>query len=459
MFPKVVCLFSLLALSGLMPADREAMAADPSLVILNGETMGTYYRVLINRRDGQKTESLQSGIDRLLDRIEDQMSTWRPESELSRFNASGSTDWFDVSKETAFVVAESLRIAEQSGGAFDPTVGPLIDLWSFGSRQATPRIPTDEEIATARSRTGWQKVQVRTDPPALQKSQPEIRLDLSAIAKGYGVDAVSNWLVERGEPDHLVEIGGEDRGRGLKPDGSAWRIGVQSPGGMPPEQSGGAIFQIVALNDQSIATSGDYQNYFEVDGKRYSHTIDPATGRPITHDVASVSVLAESCMVADGWATALSVLGPEKGLKLARTQQRPVLMLVRGQPRFDVLTTPGWSPVEAIEEAPPSSALRTFVAAGIVFGIALAGMAIGVIVSNRRIKGSCGGLATMPGHEGSPCDLCENPSEDCQQEIAEGRRQPGDCPDGACEPDGPCESDADGNPETDQARAARQFDV
>lgn len=414
-----------------------ACAADPSLVVISGDTMGTYYRVLLHR-SGQDEEAVRKGMEKLLNRIEDQMSTWRPESELSRFNSSESTDWFEVSPETALVVAESLRIAELSGGAFDPTVGPLIDLWSFGSTQKIPRVPTDDEIASAKAKTGWQKVQVQADPPALRKTQPEIQLNLSAIAKGYGVDAVSDWLAENGEPDHLVEIGGEDRARGLKPDDSAWRIGVQSPGGMPPEQSGGAIFQVVALADRSIATSGDYQNYFEVDGKRYSHTIDPTTGRPITHDVASVSVLADSCMAADGWATALSVLGPEKGMELAKAQKLPVLLIVRGEPRFDVLSTADWSgePIQAMEaEVPESSPLRTFIAAGIVFGIALVGMAIGVIVSNRRIKGSCGGLATMPGKEGSPCDLCENPSEECQQELAEGKREPGDCPDGACEPE------------------------
>lgn len=433
-FPSAGILFLLLAAALI---ETPVYAAEPSLVVISGDTMGTYYRVLLHRRDAMDDEAVQRGMEKLLDRIEDQMSTWRPDSELSRFNSSESTDWFEVSPETATVVAESLRIAELSGGAFDPTVGPLVDLWSFGSQQVTPRVPTDEEIALAKAMTGWQKVLVQADPPALRKTQPEIQLNLSAIAKGYGVDAVSDWLTDSGEPDHLVEIGGEDRARGLKPDGSAWRIGVQSPGGMPPEQSGGAIFQVVALADRSIATSGDYQNYFEVGGQRYSHTIYPTTGRPITHDVASVSVLADSCMAADGWATALSVLGPEKGMELAKVQKLPVLLIVRGEPRFDVLSTAGWSgePIQAMEaEVPESSPLRTFIAAGIVFGIALVGMAIGVIVSNRRIKGSCGGLASMPGKDGSSCDLCENPSEECQQEIAEGKRDPGDCPDGACEP-------------------------
>lgn len=409
-----------------------AVAGDSSIVELTGDTMGTYYRILLTKRDGQKKNKIQEGIDRLLNRIEDQMSTWRPDSELSRFNESESTDWFEVSPETAFVVAESLRIAELSGGAFDPTVGPLIDLWSFGAERAEPRIPTDEEIAAAKQKTGWEKVMVRPNPPALKKSQPEIQLNLSAIAKGYGVDAVSDWLVDQGEKNHLAEIGGEDRASGLKADGTAWRIGVQAPGGMPAEQSIGPIFQIVELNDRSIATSGDYQNYFEVDGKRYSHTIDPTSGRPITHDVASVSVLTHSCMAADGWATALTVLGPKKGMALARTQNLPVLILVRGEPKFDVLSTDSWSPAEAtIEEetAEPVSWLRTFLAAGIVFVIALTGMAVGVIFSNRRIKGSCGGLANMPGQEGTACDLCENPSEECQQEIVEGKREPGECAD------------------------------
>lgn len=412
-------------------------AADPTLVELTGDTMGTYYRVLLTRRDGQKKDEIQTEINGLLNRIEDQMSTWRPESELSRFNKSESTDWFEVSPETLLVVAESLRIAELSGGAFDPTIGPLIDLWSFGAERDEPRIPTDGEIAAAKQKTGWEKVTVRSDPPALKKSQPEIQLNLSAIAKGYGVDAVSDWLVEQGEKNHLVEIGGEDRARGLKADGSAWRVGIQAPGGMPQEQTLGPIFQIVELSDRSIATSGDYQNYFEVDGKRYSHTIDPVSGRPITHDVASVSVLAQTCMAADGWATALTVLGAEKGLELAKAQGLPVLILVRGEPKFDVLSTDAWKPVDVTVEEPAAATswLRTFVAAGIIFVIALTGMAVGVIFSNRRIKGSCGGLANMPGQEGSACDLCENPSEDCQQEIAEGTREPGDFPDGVCEPE------------------------
>jgi FAD:protein FMN transferase len=427
-------LFLIVNALGLLAAGftPHALAGDLSLVELTGDTMGTYYRILLTKRDGQKKGRIQEGIDRFLNRIEDQMSTWRPDSELSRFNKSESTDWIEVSPETAFVVAESLRIAEQSGGAFDPTVSPLIDLWSFGAEHTESRIPTDEEISAAKQKTGWAKVTVRATPPSLKKSQPEIQLNLSAIAKGYGVDAVSDWLVDQGETNHLVEIGGEDRASGLKADGTAWRIGVQAPSGMPAEQSNGPIFQIVELNDRSIATSGDYQNYFEVDGKRYSHTIDPTAGRPITHDVASVSVLADSCMAADGWATALTVLGPEKGMELARAQNLAVLILVRGDSKFDVLTTDSWTSAKAAtkkEAAEPLSWIRTFLAAGIIFVIALTGMAVGVIFSNRRIKGSCGGLANMPGQEGSACDLCENPSEECQQEITEGKRGPGECAD------------------------------
>lgn len=437
--PILIALFFGLCLSG---GGSRAAADDLSLVELTGDTMGTYYRILLNRRDGQKKEAIQNGINNLLNRIEDQMSTWRPESELSRFNRSKSDDWFEVSPETVVVVAESLRIAELSGGAFDPTVGPLIDLWSFGAERGEPRIPSDGEIASAKQKTGWQKISVRFDPPALKKSQPEIQLNLSAIAKGYGVDAVSDWLVEQGEENHIVEIGGEDRAHGAKPDGTAWRIGVQTPGGMPEHQATGFIFQIVELNDQSIATSGDYQNYFEVDGKRYSHTIDPTTGRPITHDVASVSVLADTCMSADGWATAFTVLGPEKGMELAKSQELAVLILVRGTPEFDVLSTSHWDDSQAMaqpsaphEPAEPAVWLRTLVAAGLLIGISLAGLAIGVIFGNRPIKGSCGGLANMPGQGGTACDLCENPSEECQQEIAEGKREPGDCPDGVCEPE------------------------
>ncbi|MFP6766418.1 MAG: FAD:protein FMN transferase [Planctomycetaceae bacterium] len=402
-----------------------------SSVVLSGDTMGTYYQIHLPRRASLNTRAIQSGVRKLLNQIEDQMSTWRPESELSRFNASRSTDWFEVSPETVLVVTESLRIAELSGGAFDPTAGPVIDLWSFGSGKHKPRIPTSEEIAVAQQLTGWRKMQVREDPPALRKSQPELRLNLSAIAKGYGVDAVSNWLVSQSEENHLVEIGGEDRARGLKPDHTPWRIGVTTPGGMPAEQVSGPVFQVVELRDRSIATSGDYRNFFEIDGRRYSHTIDPATGCPILHDVASVSVLSDSCMAADGWATALTVLGPEKGLALAQAHHLGALMIVRDQPEFRVLETQEWTvaagtpDLSVAQPADSPSVFRTVLAAGIVFAIALAGMAVGVIFSNKRIRGSCGGLANLSGQEASSCDVCETPSPECRQKMDEARQESG----------------------------------
>ncbi len=395
-------------------------AADvPDQFALDGQTMGTTYHIVIagsasNLPKGQTPEAVQQEIDAVLARIDEQMSTWRDDSELSRFNASESTDWFEVSPALAVVVTESLRIAELSDGAFDPTVGPLVRLWSFGSKASERKLPKPEQITAAQTHTGWQKVEVRIEPPALRKSDPQVQLDLSAIAKGYGVDVVSNQLVKLGLPNHLVEIGGEVRTRGRKSDGTFWRAGIQRP-----DSRFGALTAAVELADQSLATSGDYRNFFEIDGQRYSHTIDPQTGRPIEHAVASVSVVANSCMTADALATAINVLGPERGIPLATSLKAETLLLLRTDDGFDERRSENF-PTSSMPTSPQADPepesnplLQTMLAAGVVVALAIAGMAVGVIFSNRRIQGTCGGLANMPGAEHSPCELCTKPAEEC----------------------------------------------
>ena len=402
-----------------------ARAADvPDQFALDGQTMGTTYHIVIagsasNLPEGQTPEAVQHEIDAVLARIDEQMSTWRDDSELSRFNVPESTDWFEVSPALAVVVTESLRIAELSDGAFDPTVGPLVRLWSFGSKASQHKLPDPEQIAAAQAHTGWQKVEVRIEPPALRKSDPQVQLDLSAIAKGYGVDAVSGRLVELGLPNHLVEIGGEVRTRGRKTDGSVWRAGIQRP-----DSGFGVLTAAVELADRSLATSGDYRNFFEIDGQRYSHTIDPQTGRPIEHDVASVSVVADTCMTADALATAINVLGPERGIPLATSLNAETLLLLRTADGFDELKSenfptsrlPGSPQADTEPESNPL--LQTMLAAGVVVALALAGMAVGVIFSNRRLQGTCGGLNNMPGAEHSPCELCTKPAEECPNKAA-----------------------------------------
>lgn len=282
-------------------------------------------------------EQVQAEIERILETVNRQMSTWRDDSEVSRFNAHRETGWFDVSADVAAVVAEADRISRLSGGAFDVTVGPLVNLWSFGPENRPQKTPTDAEIAAQRGRVGFSRLAVRSDEPALMKSEPELAVDLSAIAKGFGVDRVAEYLDSLQARGYMVEIGGEVRCRGTKSDGGAWKIGVRSP-----EQLKNSPYRVVALTDRAMATSGDYLNYFEQDGKRYSHTIDPRTGKPVKHRLVSVSVIAETCMTADALATALMVLGPEAGTSFAEEHDLAVLLIVSEGGRYREIATPAF---------------------------------------------------------------------------------------------------------------------
>jgi thiamine biosynthesis lipoprotein len=398
----------------------------PGVAAIDGLTMGTSWRVMLGAEDRTPESSLQVAIQERLDQIEQRMSTWIDDSELSRFNRLESDAWFPVSEDTVVVVSEALRIAELSTGAFDPTVAPLIRLWSFDAGSQTRQIPSDADIEEARNHCGWHKLEVRRDPPAMRKDDPKLQINLSAIAKGYAVDEVSKLLDTSGCSNHLVEIGGEMRARGRKPDGSQWRVGVETP-----DELSRRVHRALALTDQSIATSGDYRNFFEVDGQRYSHTIDPQTGRPVVHSLASVTVVASNCMLADALATAINVLGTQRGMKLAVQEKVAVLLIQRDGDRLTDKQTVSFAALIRRTELEPitdgdgdGSLLRTIVAVGGVFAIAIIGMAVGVIFSNRQLRGSCGGLNNMPGAEGSACDLCQNPADECRDPLARFRRKP-----------------------------------
>lgn len=319
------------------PVDGTIQSA-PSVVTFAGPTMGTRYSVKAVTPDAaERLEELQHEVDARLAEINRRMSTYDPESELSRFNQSESNDWFEVSPETAKVVAYALRISQDTDGRFDPTVGPVVNLWGFGPDGRRTEPPTDEQVQAALARIGYQSIEVRLDPPAIKKSRPDIYLDLSAIAKGYGVDAVSDLLAELGATASMVEIGGEVVCRGVKPDGQPWRIGVEKP-----DENGSTLQTVLELRDRSIATSGDYRNFFEEDGRRFSHTIDPATGRPVQHKLATVSVLAPSCMRADALATALLVMGPDEGYNWANENSVAALLIERTPEGFRERRTPAW---------------------------------------------------------------------------------------------------------------------
>ena len=297
----------------------------PSLVVISGATMGTYYRVnaVVNPDDPSK-EELHNSIQKTLNHINRLMSTYLPDSEISQFNQSNQTDWFPVSDDTAFVVDNALKIFHQSDGAFDITVAPLIELWGFGRAKGRPAPPTALEIEAAMRHVGSDHLEVQLDPPSLRKSDPKLQIDLSAIAKGFAVDQITIMLEQSGIDNCLVDIGGEIRALGRKPGNNPWMVGIESPN--PDEE---AIQRTLPLDNRALATSGDYRNYLEFEGKRYSHEIDPRTGYPIEHDLVSASVMAGNCMTADAWATALMILGPAPGTEVTRRMQLPALLITK----------------------------------------------------------------------------------------------------------------------------------
>ncbi|MBQ61112.1 MAG: hypothetical protein CMQ19_03455 [Gammaproteobacteria bacterium] len=290
------------------------------LVVISGPTMGTSYTVKLV---GMGLDKMKIGaeIDAELKRINSLMSTYDEHSELSQFNRSQGTDLFPTSPELLEVLRLSAEVHDHSDGAFDVTVGPLVNLWGFGPDPSRDSVPGDEEVEAARQRTGFGLLQIGGN--GLHKEN-DLYVDLSAIAKGYAVDHVALVLDAWSIRNYLVEIGGELRAKGKNDRGISWTIAVEKPGSLSR-----SVFRTIELRDMSMATSGDYRNYFEVEGERYSHTIDPRTGQPITNNVASVTVLAPSAAVADAYATAINVLGVEKGLSLARELDLAVLILVK----------------------------------------------------------------------------------------------------------------------------------
>lgn len=301
--------------------------------------MGTTYHVTLTELPpGLAMADLQRDVERCLEAVERHMSTYQADSELSRFNRFEGSEWFPVSADTALVVTTALEVGQQTAGLFDVTVGPLVNLWGFGTDAHRNAVPTDEQLAAARERVGQQFLQARQMPPALRKLRPGVYVDLSAIAKGFAVDQVAEVCDRQHLTAYLVEIGGEVRARGRRPGGSWWRIGIEQP-----LDGARAIGRVLELDDRSLATSGDYRNFFTVDGQRYSHEIDPRTGRPVTHSLASVSVLADNCMLADALATALMIMGPEQALRFAEEYPCDVLLLVRTANGFTERSTPGFA--------------------------------------------------------------------------------------------------------------------
>ncbi|WP_171101954.1 FAD:protein FMN transferase [Ruegeria sp. HKCCD7255] len=297
---------------------------EPDVVRLSGETMGTTFNIVAIGEDLDQ-DALAADVQATLDRVNGKMSNWDPNSEVSTFSASSSTDPVQVSDEFALVLAAANEVHSKSGGTFDVTLGPLIELWGFGPRKPEDPVPSDADIQAALDAVGQDRLlTLDSQAGTLAKSDAGVGINLSAIAKGYGIDAVAATLADAGIEDYMVEIGGDLVAKGENDKGESWRIGVEKP-----ETGTQAIQLVVPLNDRGMATSGDYKNFFVQDGIRYSHIIDATTGRPITHHTTSVTVLAENAMMADAWATAMLALGQERGLDLAEQHKLAVFFISR----------------------------------------------------------------------------------------------------------------------------------
>ncbi len=305
---------------------------------ISGKTMGTTYSVKFTSQAPINLIEIENEINSLLLKVNQQMSTFVPNSELSLFNKSTSTEWTNVSYDLAFVMDTALKISQLSNGKFDITIGPLVNLWGFGPNNKPHRVPLKQDIKKLRAFVGYRNIDVRLNPPSIKKSHPNVYCDLSAIAKGFGVDKVAEYLTAKGITNYLVEIGGELRASGNKFNKN-WRVGISVP------TQSRTIQEAISLNNQSMATSGDYWNYFEEDGIRYSHTINPITGNPITHKLASVTVIANTCMKADAIATAIDVMGPELGLKFAKENELNVYFIVKGENDFETFFTPNFEKI------------------------------------------------------------------------------------------------------------------
>ncbi len=292
--------------------------------------MGTTFAVKIAgpEQAAERLAEIESAIQDELQGVDSKMSTYRDDSELSRFNDTTATEPFAVSPETFEVFRHAQQISAETAGAFDITVGPLVNLWGFGpggrAAWASPAsVPAPEEIERIKLQIGWDKIKLDEAAVTVSKLAPELSCDLSAIAKGYAVDRVSDALSQLGINEHMVEIGGEIRARGKNVQGSVWRIGIESP-----QDGASAIQRLLPIENAALATSGDYRNFFESEGVRYSHTIDTHTGMPVRHHLASVSVVDNLCVRADGYATALMVMGETAGYRFATENELPAFFLI-----------------------------------------------------------------------------------------------------------------------------------
>jgi len=305
---------------------------------LSGSAMGTTFNVLlVAPADDISKDRLQARIDKTLADIENMASTWREDSELSEFNANPASGWIATSVELCEAIASALEVSHQTGGAFDITIGPLVNLWGFGPEGDVSEPPADDALRAVMAEVGYEGLKTRCDDPAVNKRSGGIYVDLSGWAKGHAVDELALLLDQHQLRDYLVEIGGEIRVRGHNAEGLEWAVAIETP-----STTKRVPHSVMRVTNTSVATSGDYRNFFSHDGQHYSHTIDARTGRPIRHSLAAVTVVNESAAYADAMATALLVLGPTDGPQRAEKLGVAAYFLIRNKTGFDEVTTPGF---------------------------------------------------------------------------------------------------------------------
>lgn len=313
-----------------------ACEKSPEMVTLTGKTMGTTYSVkyVDNGQFQIKSEAMHAGIESVLRDVNNKMSTYIASSELSMFNQYTQIDTpIEISTDLATVLAESIRLNKVTDGALDVTIGPIVNLWGFGPEKRTTPESMEEQLEKRRAWVGIEKLVLTQEGEKffLQKAVPQLYIDLSSIAKGFGVDKVAAYVSSQGADNYLVEIGGEIRAKGKNLEGKDWQIAIEKPS----FDGSRAVSQIIGLKNLAMATSGNYRNYFEENGRRFSHEIDPKTGYPIDHRLASITVLADSTMTADGLSTGLYVLGEEKALEVAEKYNLLVYLITKTEKGFE----------------------------------------------------------------------------------------------------------------------------
>lgn len=313
-------------------------APAPQATLLSGTTMGSVWTVKVAGPLPMEPDALRNGVQAQFDTVDAALSTWRADSALSRFNAAAHADWQTLDAELFEVLDYALQLARISDGAYDITVGPLVDLWGFGPDPARSTAPSAEAIARARAQVGWHRIELDRQGRRARRAAG-VRIDLSSLGKGRGVDRVAAWLESQGVHHYLIDLSGKLRAAGGNERGEPWRVAVEKPEADDPSGRPNITDAVIALQDEAVATAGDYRRYFESGGAHYSHLIDPASGMPVDHGTVSATALAADCMSADAWATLLVLMPHQAAQDLAARHGIPALLIVRdGQ---DVRLLPG----------------------------------------------------------------------------------------------------------------------